>query len=138
MEHLSRTSAGAERAPRGAVLLIEDVSFVRDTIAHMLRVLGFDCVSTGDAVTALRVASDQELRLDAVVSDVTMPDADGRDLVARIRLLRPGLPALLISGYVDGAMDAGASGTGFLAKPFSPHELRDALALILPVREAVA
>lgn len=123
---------------RQSVLLIEDVPFVRDTIAHMLRVFGFQCVMGDDALCALQIAANPNVHLDAVISDVNMPDADGRALVASIRRYRPGLPALLISGYVDGTVEAEASGASFLAKPFSPRELRDALGLILAERGAAA
>jgi CheY-like chemotaxis protein len=64
--------------------------------------------------------------VDAVVSDVVMPGMGGPELVERLRELRPGLPALYVSGYTDGVLeDAGMlkPGVRLLQKPYRVQAL---------------
>ncbi|MGH7120960.1 MAG: response regulator, partial [Acetobacteraceae bacterium] len=64
-------------------------------------------------------------RPDVLVSDVVMPGLDGPSLVRRLRERWPGLPAVLVSGYVDEAQRRSleAENMTFLAKPYSLAEL---------------
>jgi DNA-binding response OmpR family regulator len=55
---------------------------------------------------------------------------DGRQLVARLRAERPGLCALFMSGYRQGAEDRDED-DGFIAKPFSPEDLAAAVRCVL-------
>ncbi len=79
---------------------------------------------------ALELCQNQELPIDALITDVVMPETNGRELAERARLLRPGLKVLFVSGYVDrGIRDQseGSSSFAFLEKPFSAEDLLDAV-----------
>jgi PAS domain S-box-containing protein len=109
---------------RATVLLVEDERAVRVVLARHLA--GAGCVvhqaASGEQALLLWPALPQ---IDLVVSDVRMPGIQGPDLVRRLRALRPGLPALLISGYAEGlTLDApGLDGVRLLDKPFEAARL---------------
>lgn len=67
--------------------------------------------------------------VDVVLTDVRMPELDGRELAARLRAERPSLPVVLMSGYAS--EEAAAAGLPFVAKPFATADLLRA------VREAI-
>jgi CheY-like chemotaxis protein len=67
------------------------------------------------------------------VLDVAMPDLDGWETLAALRRIRPGLPAVIASGYGDARAvpDAGDGPTVFVSKPYEPETLVDALREVL-------
>ena len=72
--------------------------------------------------------------IDCVISDIDMPDMDGFELLRAIQKARPGLPAILITGYPDRLKRLppfGGRNPRFFTKPFAGPELlaavRDAL-----------
>ena len=73
-----------------------------------------------------------------IVSDVMLPGLDGPGLVQEVRRHRPGLPAVLVSGYADAAQRAvlAADGSCFLAKPYSQKTLAESVAAALPLAGA--
>src|SRR6185503_1877519 len=81
-----------------------------------------EAVSEPDAVKA--AASHPEA--DLVISDITLRGSYGHEMVERLRVLRPGLPALFVSGHpLDYLVEQGIriSPEIFLEKPFSPSQL---------------
>src|SRR5919108_3034960 len=99
--------------PSPTVLLVEDDPVVRRVAGRALARAGLSVVEARDGYEALELASGP---VDLVVADLVMPRMGGHELIRRLRLRRPKLPALLISGY-------GGSGEHVLAKPFDGKEL---------------
>ena len=69
-----------------------------------------------------------------VLTDVVLPEMDGRDLADRIRALRPSIRVVFMSGYAPGMLtDRGvlAQGAAFLQKPFPLHQLARRLRQVL-------
>jgi two-component system cell cycle sensor histidine kinase/response regulator CckA len=118
-------------AGEGLVLLVEDEPIVRRLAERALAQAGWRVAAFGSAEDALAAATVP----DAVVADVTLPGMDGRALVAALRARWPKLPAVLVSGYADSALqaDPGAGKTVFLAKPYALSEL--VVALVAVVRD---
>ncbi len=101
------------------VLVVDDDPAVRLVTITLLRDLGYEVLEAAGAEVAMIQALNAE-RLDLVISDVTMPGGDGPDLVARLRVERPGVPTIYISGYPDRyPLEAET----VLAKPFTPAQL---------------
>jgi YesN/AraC family two-component response regulator len=79
-----------------------------------------------DGGDALRVASDVDLLVDLVLTDIVMPEMSGRELVEALHAGRPALRVLYMSGYTDdeivrrGLHDPGMS---FIQKPFTAENL---------------
>ncbi len=63
-----------------------------------------------------------------LVTDVVMPRMSGTELAARIRLLRPDVHVLYISGYTD---QTASLNSAFLKKPFTPDEFARAVEAVL-------
>lgn len=122
------------RSPRGsAVLLVEDDPIVRAHVSAQLRELGCEVTAVSRPGEALaRLANGEPF--DLLFTDVVMPDLSGVELARRARLMRPGLPVLLSSGYTFEAIrhqDRLGEDVRFLSKPYGKSVLAQALADVL-------
>ena len=118
------------------ILVVEDEKQVRELIAEMLRMQGYDVVATSDGAAALAAIASLGRPIHLLVSDVVMPRMTGRELAERVAVSHPGLRTLLISGYTADVIDAGmATGFAFLAKPFSAAQLLRKVREVLDARE---
>ncbi len=113
-----------QRSPRrGSVLLVEDEESVRKFTRLTLEGNGYSVMDAPDGDTALRIL-DSLPRVDLLVTDLTMPGIDGRELASQVRALQPAVGVVVMSGYVpdSGWLDE-VPGTVFLPKPFTPTDL---------------
>ena len=123
-----RNGAAQRGATHGTetILLVEDDSSLRALVVRILKTYGYDVLVASGGIDALALASDPEQVIDAVISDVIMPDMNGRELVEKLLETRPGLSTLLMSGYTDDeVLRRGIlhGETSFLQKPFTPDQL---------------
>ena len=104
------------------VLVVEDVRSIRVLVRMILEMRGFEVEEAehgGYAMTAL----DAGLPFDLLITDLAMPDVDGKTLVAWVRE-RSAVPILVITGYADHCdelLELGASAC--LSKPFTANQL---------------
>lgn len=118
------------------MLVVDDEPAIRRTVCRMLEAAGHSAREAGSGNQAVALISGGE-RFDVLLSDVRMPDGDGRFAAQRVRELAPATRVILMSGYqseVDEVTRRYAD--AFLAKPFTrgellaaveaPHELRAA------------
>jgi two-component system, cell cycle sensor histidine kinase and response regulator CckA len=121
--------AGPPKAtPKGSetILLVEDEPGVRRLARQILERTGYCVIEAAHGMHGLEVARQHDGPIDALVTDVVMPELGGRELADRLRELRPNIKVLFMSGYTDddmfrhGRLDAR---TAFLPKPFSPSAL---------------
>ncbi|MCZ7525320.1 MAG: PAS domain S-box protein [Acidimicrobiia bacterium] len=133
--YLPRVPAGGralptrpERAARPGrserVLVVEDDVAVRALVRQVLERHGFRVLVAADGDEAERIARREPV--DLLVSDVVLPGRRGPELAEALRARRPGLPVVLMSGYLGeaaGLPEDLASDGGLLAKPFRPEEL---------------
>jgi PAS domain S-box-containing protein len=115
------------RSPRGTehVLLVEDDSRVRRLEGRLLRRLGFAVTECDSGESALGVL-DQVMPVDILVTDVVMPQMNGRELADVVRRRIPGLPVLFVSGYTDDIVARQGvvrEGVSLLEKPFTQAAL---------------
>jgi CheY-like chemotaxis protein len=88
---------------------------------------------------ALRVVGSSEDEIQLVITDMVMPLMGGRELAQRLAVLRPEIPVLFMSGYIDdaivrdGVMDMDLA---FLQKPFTPESLVGKVLEILQAKSA--
>ncbi len=136
-------TAGAEetlRLPRrrGRVLLVEDDAQVRATLAEQLQEMGLRVLPAADGPAGLAaLMGGAEVAM--LVSDLTMPGMDGVALIRAAQRMRPGLPAILLTGYAGvGASLTTAEGLGgpvsLMQKPVSAAQLADRIALLVERR----
>ena len=115
------------------VLVVEDDDELRESLAEVLRANGA-CV-TGAASGNAAFAEFLRERQDVVVSDLSMPDGSGYELIQRVRQLPVeqggGVPAVAVSATENAQAALGAGFHLFLAKPFDCFKLIDILAGLL-------
>ncbi|MGJ5756147.1 two-component system response regulator MprA [Streptomyces puniciscabiei] len=108
---------------RPRILIVEDDHALRDVLRRGLQDEEFDTVCAGDGATALRLATPD---VAAVVLDVGLPDADGRDVCQALRaggFLSPVLFLTARQGLADRLSGFSAGGDDYLPKPFHLAEL---------------
>ena len=109
------------------ILVVDDDALVLASTAEMLEDLGHEVVAVGSGTEALATLR-RGARVDALVTDHAMPGMTGSELARAARAERPGLPALLVSGFAELPDDPG--GPRRLAKPFTQGDLAEAVALV--------
>jgi DNA-binding NtrC family response regulator len=114
------------------VLVVEDDRAVRLLFTKVLQRAGYDVIACENGTLGLEAARNQIEKIDAVVTDARMPGMQGPRLIARIRAMRPEMPAILVSGNMPDAETDHA--TVFLVKPVSPGLLTRELRRLLCAR----
>jgi DNA-binding response OmpR family regulator len=114
------------------ILVVEDDAIVRMLIVDVLEELEFNVLEAGDAEEALALVRNTDQVIDLMMTDVGLPDMDGKQLATKVRELRADLPILFASGYAEN-IDV-PTGMHVIAKPFSIDQLRDKVKSMLPAR----
>ncbi|WP_085583258.1 MULTISPECIES: response regulator [unclassified Pseudomonas] len=112
------------------ILVVEDDAIVRMLIVDVLAELDFRVEEADGGEQALDILQDPGRRVDLMMTDVGLPDMDGRILAEQARLLRPDLPILFASGYAE-TLEVPPD-MHVIGKPFSIDQLRDKIKSILP------
>ena len=108
------------------ILLVEDEPTVLRLTARMLEHLGYNVLKTDNPAEAIDLAGIHGGEIQLLVTDVVMPEINGRALEKRILSVIPGLKSLFMSGYTSdviarhGVLDEGVI---FIQKPFNTHNL---------------
>jgi two-component system cell cycle sensor histidine kinase/response regulator CckA len=128
-EVMKSTGEGSEEFPlsRGeTVLLVEDEPMILDVSREMLERLGYEVLTADTPSDALHLAKTHSGEICLLITDVVMPEMNGKDLSKLICDIKPGLKCLFISGYTanviahHGVLDEGVH---FIQKPFSIKNL---------------
>jgi two-component system, cell cycle sensor histidine kinase and response regulator CckA len=134
----SEPVAAPERTGR-TILLCEDEAPVRSIARRVLERAGFHVLEAESGEQAMHIANKHLGPIHLVLSDVVMPRMGGRELLSAVRERRPGIRALLMSGYARREFSEGHpvdAGVPFLEKPFTPAELVASVGKVL--REEVS
>lgn len=120
--------------PRGKgerILCVDDDPVVLSACAEMMEDLGYKVTAFDDPRIAREEFRARPHEFDLLVTDLSMPGMSGLDLIREMRLIAPGLPAVLSSGYLSSEEAVGAREaevTAFVQKPNVVEELGNALA----------
>jgi DNA-binding response OmpR family regulator len=120
-----------------AILFVDDNAMFREMATFALRAYGYTVISACDGEDALAEAGRYLAPIHLVVTDVVMPNLDGRDLVKTLRNWYPKIRVLFMSGYSRGeagVRDQSDAATGFIAKPFHVNQLAAAMRSLLNSR----
>jgi CheY-like chemotaxis protein len=110
------------------LLLVDDETDVRRSIAMLIEALGVTVTHAGDARSALALYAPG--RFDAVMTDFTMPGMDGLKLAQTLREADPGQRVIMVSGFAEQVIRNGKLPpwiNAFVPKPCSLAELGEAL-----------
>jgi PAS domain S-box-containing protein len=119
------------------VLIVDDEEALVRLGEEMVAGLGYEPVGFASSAAALESFRASPERFHAVITDESMPEMTGSDLVREIRRLRPDIPIVMMSGVVTPALSARArelGGIELLAKPLAERELARSLAAVLHSR----
>ncbi|MET8180085.1 response regulator transcription factor [Streptomyces sp. NPDC005336] len=106
------------------VLVVDDESALADLLSMALRYEGWEVRTAGDGAEAIRTT--RELRPDAVVLDIMLPDMDGLTVLGRLRRELPDVPVLFLTArdaVEDRIAGLTAGGDDYVTKPFSLEEV---------------
>ncbi len=121
------------------ILLVEDEAAVRALSVQTLRRRGYTVLEAMNGEEALRVVQGREKEIVLLVTDMIMPQMNGKELAQRLLALHPHLKVLYASGYTENTiMHEGVlePGVDFLAKPFTPTQLAGKVREILDQQAA--
>jgi PAS domain S-box-containing protein len=127
-------TAGRETRGLETILLVEDEDDVRALAREVLERHGYTVLEASDGREALRRYEAGAAGIDMILTDVVMPRMSGRELVDRVRAIRPDMRVLYMSGYTEDAIlrhGVHDASTVLLGKPFAPA------ALLAKIREVL-
>jgi two-component system, cell cycle sensor histidine kinase and response regulator CckA len=120
-------SAGEQAAPRGAetVLIAEDETGVRVLARKILERQGYVVLDAASGQEALALAARHDGPIDLLITDMVMPDLNGRELSRRLLATHPTLRVIYMSGYTDDEIIRRGleSNSRFVEKPFTMETL---------------
>lgn len=126
----SLDASEAARPEPALALVVDDEPLVAETVASMLRHLGFEVLVASSGEAALSAFQAHPGRIGLVLLDVTMPGLDGVEVARRLRAIDSRVRILLMSGYRENEAAprfTEASFDGYLSKPFKVADLRERL-----------
>jgi two-component system cell cycle sensor histidine kinase/response regulator CckA len=137
----SSADARVESDLRGSetVLVVEDEPSVRALAVRILRERGYTVIEASNGKDALRTAHEYAGEIHLVLTDVVMPEMNGKVLVSQIKAARPGIRALFVSGYTDNAVVHHGilePSVAFLQKPFAGNVLASKVREVIDLPQA--
>jgi two-component system, cell cycle sensor histidine kinase and response regulator CckA len=118
--------AGLPRGQGQTLLVVEDDESVCEFVCLVLRGAGYLILAAGDGDEALRISAAHVGRIDLLLTDIVMPNRNGRSLAELLRASHAGLRIMYMSGYPGDTLQRYESipaGDAFLQKPFTREEL---------------
>jgi len=128
----SRVEKG--RSGKETIVLAEDDEGVRELTCDILRKHGYHVITAKGAAELVNALRQHKGGVEMLLTDVIMPDMNGKELYERLKADYPGLRVLFMSGYTDdviahhGMLEEGVS---FIQKPFSINGLTEKIRQVL-------
>jgi two-component system, cell cycle sensor histidine kinase and response regulator CckA len=119
------------------ILVVEDEIAVREFVCRALVSCGYKVSEARDGKEALCLLKEQAHLVQLVITDVVMPEMDGKELIQKVREIIPQPKVLFMSGYAEERISHGGAietGINFIQKPFSRIELSRKVREILDTR----
>ena len=119
--------------PCEIILLVEDEEQTRMAIHRNLARVGYTVLDAANGVEALRVANSYPGPIDVLLTDSMMPEMGGAELVGEMRMQRPGIRVLMMSGYTEAIVPTPGEGDSemLIEKPFNIADLLLAVRSVL-------
>lgn len=120
------------RYPTGTehLLVVDDEQAIVDLEAQILHRLGYQVTSLTSSIDALKVFAAHPEAFDLVITDMTMPQMTGDQLIRELHAIKPDLPVIVCTGFSEKMQKTNAAAMGaniFLTKPVSTSELAVAI-----------
>jgi len=108
------------------ILVVEDEPAILEIVSLLLRQAGYQVLEAGSPAAALRLVAGHAGAIDLLLSDLILPEMNGRELARRLEAERPALKRLFMSGHAADIIAGHGIGDGeanFIAKPFAMDDL---------------
>ncbi len=134
--YLPLTETGSDELPvlsaeqpfpmgRESVLLIDDEEDVLEMMHSMIEKLGYQVISRNSSIEALDTFRNHPSQFDLVITDQTMPEMTGLELVEQLMRIRPDIPVILCTGYTEMIAEDSAGSLGIGAFVMKPVRISD-------------
>lgn len=117
-------------ADRKTILLVDDEGSIRNVLRQTLELCGYRVLEASDGYEAMDIFARERSDVDVLVTDAVMPRLSGHHLIRELRMRRPELPVIVLSGHVDGRAECPPD-TYVLHKPFFPQQLASVIQDVL-------
>ncbi|MFW6159547.1 MAG: sigma-54-dependent transcriptional regulator [Acidobacteriota bacterium] len=110
---------------KNRILIIDDEEVIRDSCTQVLKRAGYEVMGAENALQGLDLFKKE--KIDLVLLDLKLPKLNGFEALSRLKKEQPDLPVIIITGHasIESAVETIKRGAfDYLAKPFSPEELR--------------
>lgn len=114
---------GNDRVRAAAILFVEDEILVRKVTQETLESAGYRVLAAKTAAEAAGMFDQEPFRIDLLLTDVVLPDENGRVLATNLLRTEPRLRVLFVSGYPEEIRTLQDSGESCLPKPYSSDSL---------------
>jgi len=117
------------------ILLVDDDLGARESIKLLLSIDRHSVIEAKNGREALEKFN--QAPFDLVIIDYFMPQMEGKELAANIKMAAPLLPVLMVTAYLEKLVDTGTQVDAMLPKPFAIAELREAISKLVGKRELI-
>lgn len=124
-QRLDERVAASERGSE-TVLLVEDEASLRQMARHILEQQGYRVLDAGDGAEALRIFEENRRSVDVLLTDIVMPQMNGKELADRLKQQKPELKIVFMSGYTNEVLEQHGIRAGddnLIQKPFTSQTL---------------
>lgn len=121
-----KTGKKSQRKGGEAILLVEDEASIVKVTTKILQTLGYVVQPFSNPYDALHFIKNENQEINLLLTDIIMPDMNGRDLAEKAAAILPDIKVLFMSGYPDTIIDKNlvcGENVSFLAKPFTSSEM---------------
>ena len=115
------------------ILVIDDEPELARFMADLLSINGYQVTLSTSSLHALEIFTDKPNQFDLLITDQTMPEMSGVELVTKVRGLRPEIPIILCTGYSESINEVGAAemDINYLLKPVKTYDLLQTVSVLL-------
>jgi len=118
-------------ASRKTILLVDDHAAARKSMQRFLLDAGYRILAASSGQQALKVFAEHSATIDLLIADCIMPGMNGQELAETLVRQKPGMKALLISGYEYAPLGSAAGAVELVREPFSGKALIERLVEVL-------
>ena len=128
-----------EKIPTGieSLLVVDDEEMITTMMQKMLSAIGYQVETCNSSMDALAIFKRNPGKYDLLISDLTMPDLTGIELIQEIRELRSGFPTILMTGFSGDELEDLSEQQVVLHKPLIKRTLAVAVRATLD-RQAIS
>ena len=107
------------------IMVVEDEEMLRDLAVHILSSEGYNVITAKDGLEAVEIFAARRDEIGLVVCDLGLPRLGGRDVFMQMKETKPGVRAIVASGYLEPAMRSEILKAGVIDTIQKPYDFRE-------------